>query len=72
MYDIIGKEIRICTFFKEFRDGENVVASHSIYHDIKVKSVTSLVSDYSGGWSQYILLMENGMLVNYFSPNGLK
>jgi len=72
MYDIIGKEIRICTFFREFKDGDNIVASHSKYDNIKVKSVVSLVSDYSGGWSQYVLLMENDMLVNYFSPTGLK
>ena len=66
MYTIVGKEIRVCVFFKEFKEG-----THSKYELLKVESVLDVISDYSDGWSHYKLLMINGMKINYFSSTGL-
>ncbi len=69
MYKIIGRELRVCTFYKESKDGGS--SSHSKYETLKVKDVISVISDYSGGWSRYVLLMEDDTQIDYFSPTGL-
>ncbi len=71
MYNIIGKEIRVCTFYKEFKDGDKVIATHTKYESLIVKNVIDVNSYYKEGWSQYTLLMSNGTTLEYFSEKGL-
>ena len=71
MYNIIGKEIRVCTFYKEFKDGDKLIATHTKYESLVVENVIDVISDYKEGWAQYTLLMTNGTTLEYFSGKGL-
>jgi hypothetical protein len=71
MYNIIGKEIRVCVFYKEFIIDDKLIATHTKYESLKVKEVIDFSSDYKEYWSHYKLLMSDNSIINYFSPEGL-
>jgi hypothetical protein len=64
----IGKEIKFLVFFKEFKNGDKIVATHYKWETSKIKDIISVNSDLKEGWSNYRLLMENGRTLEYFSP----
>jgi hypothetical protein len=66
--DLIGKEIRFLVFYKEFKKDDIILVKHSKYETSKVLEIIEVVSDYKEGWSYYKLLMESGVVLNYFSP----
>jgi hypothetical protein len=66
--EMIGKEIRFPVFYKEFKNGDVILAKHFKYETSKVLEVIDINSDYTEGWSQYQLLMKNGRVLRYFSP----
>lgn len=64
---MIGKEIRVCTFFKEFKQNNVTIASHTIYENLLVVKVLDSLIDLNGGKNKYTLEMDNGMKVDFFT-----
>jgi len=64
---MIGKEIRICTFYKEFKQDSIIVASHTIYENLLVVNILDSLVDLNGGKNKYTLEMDNGMKVDFFT-----
>jgi len=65
----IGQEIKFLVFFKEFKNGDKIVATHYKWEISKIKDIILVNSE--DNWSNYRLLMENGRNLEYFSTTSL-
>lgn len=65
----IGGEIKFLVFFKEFKNGDKIVATHYKWEISKIKDIILVNSE--DNWSNYRLLMENGRNLEYFSTTSL-
>jgi hypothetical protein len=69
---MIGEKLRVLTYYKEWKDSNNsVVASHSKYEDLEVVGINREIFYEEENTTKYELIMDNGMMLNFFTDKEL-